>query len=56
MGNAIREVSDGSNFSERQKAQIRQLARGKSFFISDVKVRGKDGVERDLAAIEVRIN
>lgn len=56
MGNAIREVSSGSNFSERQKAQIRQLARGKSFFISEVKVKGKDGVERDLTAIEVRIN
>lgn len=56
MGNAIREVSDGGNFSERQKAQIKQLARGKSFFISEVKVRGKDGVERDLTAIEVRIN
>lgn len=56
MGNAIREISDGNNFSERQKSQIRQLSRGKSFFISEVKVRGKDGVERDLTAIEVRIN
>lgn len=56
MGNAVREVSDGSNFSEGQKAKIRQLGRGKNFFISEVKVRGKDGVERDLTAIEVRIN
>lgn len=56
MNNAVREISNGSSFSDRQKAQIRQLARGKSFFISDVKVRGKDGVERDLTAIEVRIN
>ncbi len=56
MNNGIREISEGSNFSDRQKAQIRQLARGKSFFITDVKVRGKDGVERDLTAIEVRIN
>lgn len=56
MNNAVREQSEGSNFSERQKAQIRQLGRGKSFFISDVKVKGKDGVERDLTAIEVKIN
>lgn len=56
MGNAIREVSEGGNFSERQKTQMRQLAKGKTFFISEVKVRGKDGVERDLTAIEVRIN
>lgn len=56
MGNAVREVSEGTNFSDRQKSQIKQLSRGKSFFISDVKVRGRDGVERDLTALEVRIN
>lgn len=56
MGNAVREVSEGTNFTDRQKAMMRQLGRGKTFFISDVKVRGRDGVERDLTALEVRIN
>ncbi|MFR9165733.1 MAG: gliding motility protein GldM [Dysgonomonas sp.] len=56
MGNAVREISSGSNFSEKQNEQIRRLTRGKSFFISDVKVKGPDGVERDIAAMEVRIN
>lgn len=56
MGNGVREISDGARFSERQKSQIRQLSRGKSFFISDVKAVGKDGVERNLTALEVRIN
>ncbi|SHF54138.1 type IX secretion system motor protein PorM/GldM [Dysgonomonas macrotermitis] len=55
MNNAIREVSDGSRFTDRQKAQIRQLARGKSFFITDIKV-SRGGSERDLNSIEVRIN
>ena len=55
MGNGIREPSDGPNFSDRQKTQMRGLTRGKSFFITDIKaVRG--GVERDLTALEVRIN
>jgi len=56
MGNAVREISDGQRFSERQKAQIRQLSRGKTFFISDVKAKGRDGVDRSLTALEVRIN
>jgi len=55
MGNAVREPSDGPNFSERQKSQMRQLTRGKSFFISDVKAT-RGGVERDLSALEVKIN
>ncbi len=56
MGNGIREVSNGGGFSEGQKEKMRQLGRGKSFLITEVKVRGKDGVERDITAIEVRIN
>ncbi|NDW08398.1 gliding motility protein GldM [Dysgonomonas sp. 520] len=57
MGNGIREVSDGANFSDRQKEQIRRLQRGRSFFISDVKAIGPDGIQRnDVAAIEVRVN
>lgn len=57
MGNAVREMSSGTNFSDKQKEQIRRLSRGKSFFISDIKVKGPDGVQReDISAMEVRIN
>ena len=56
MGNAIPEVSEGSRFSERQKEQIRRLQRGKYFYISGVKAIGPDGLEREIAVIEVRVN
>lgn len=56
MGNAMPEVSDGANFSARQLDQIRRMARGKYFFISGVKVKGPDGIEREIAPMEVRIN
>ncbi len=56
MGNAIPEVSQGSQFSERQKEQIRRLQRGKYFYISGVKAVGPDGTEREIAVIEVRVN
>lgn len=56
MGNAIPEVSSGSNFSERQLAAIRRLQHGKRFYISRVKATGPDGITRDLAPIEVIIN
>lgn len=55
MGNAIPEVSDGSNFSSRQKEQIRRLQRGAYFYISGVKATGPDGGEREIAVIEVRV-
>ena len=53
MGNAIPEVSNGSNFSERQRASFRRLSRGKRFYISRVKAVGPDGIERILAPMEV---
>lgn len=56
MGNAIPEVSNGSQFSERQKEQIRRLQRGKYFYISGVRAIGPDGSEREIAVIEVRVN
>ncbi len=56
MGNAIPEVSNGSNFSERQRASFRRLSRGKRFYISRVKAVGPDGIERVLAPMEVIIN
>ena len=56
MGNAIPEVSNGNRFSVRQKDQIKQLSRGKYFYISGVKAAGPDGTEREIAVMEIRIN
>ncbi len=56
MGNAIPEVSDGSKFSARQKEQFKRLKNGKSFFISNVKAKGPDGITRDISPMEVALN
>jgi gliding motility-associated protein GldM len=56
MGNAIPEVSAGSKFSERQKEQFKRLKPGKSFFISNVKAKGPDGITRDISPMEVALN
>ncbi len=56
MGNAMPEMSSGSSFSERQLTAIRRLQHGKRFYISRVKAVGPDGIQRDLAPIEVIIN
>lgn len=56
MGNAIPEVSDGANFSARQKNSFRRLTRGKRFYVSRVNAIGPDGIERILSPMEVIIN
>ena len=57
MGNAMPELSNGANFSERQKSTFRRLTRGKRFYISSVKAVGPDGIERQLpSTLEVIIN
>lgn len=56
MGNAIPELSDGSRFSARQKEQFKRLKPGKSFFISNVKAKGPDGITRDISPMEVALN
>lgn len=56
MGNAIPEVSNGTHFSSRQKEQFRRLKPGKSFFISNVKAKGPDGITRDIPPMEVGLN
>lgn len=55
-GNALPEVSDGAQFSQRQKSQFQRLARGKRFFISRIKAKGPDGITRDLSPMEVIVN
>ncbi len=57
MGNAVPEVATSASFTERQKNVIRQLSRGKRFYISKVKAIGPDGIERTLnGAMEVIVN
>ena len=56
MGNAIPEVSDGANFSQRQKQSFQRLQRGKRFYISRIKAIGPDGITRDLSPMEVIVN
>lgn len=56
LGNAIPEVSAGASFSQRQIEQMRRLSRGKRFYISRIRAKGPDGVERQLSPIEVIVN
>jgi len=48
MGNAVPMVSNGPNFSSRQKDTFRKLARNRRFYISRVTVVGPDGLTRTL--------
>ncbi len=56
MGNAIPEVSQGAGFSQRQKDQFKRLSRGKRFYISRIRAKGPDGIERVLSPVEVIVN
>lgn len=56
MGNAIPEVSDGANFSSRQIEQFKRMKPGKSFFITNIKAKGPDGITRDISPMEVALN
>ncbi|MCM1348544.1 MAG: gliding motility protein GldM [Firmicutes bacterium] len=56
MGNAIPEVSAGASFSERQRDAIKRLGRGKRFFISRIRAKGPDGIERTLSPMEILVN
>lgn len=54
MGNAVPEVSNSAQFTERQKEIFRRLNRGRRFNISRVRAVGPDGTERTLPyALEV---
>ena len=48
MGNAVPMVSDGANFSARQKETFRKLTRNRRFYISRVTAVGPDGIQRTL--------
>lgn len=50
---AIVERSAGAGFTARQMASIRNMQRGAKFFLSDIKAKGPDGVERTLPPMQV---
>lgn len=56
MGNALPEVSQNGAFTERQKTMIRNLARGKRFYITNVRANDPGGKQQRLATIEVIVN
>ncbi|MDR1780675.1 MAG: gliding motility protein GldM [Tannerella sp.] len=56
MGNALPEVSQSGAFTERQKTMIRNLARGKRFYITNVRANDPGGKAQRLATIEVIVN
>ncbi|MBQ1585510.1 MAG: gliding motility protein GldM [Muribaculaceae bacterium] len=56
MGNGIPEVSNGAQFSERQKNRMRALQRGKFFLIRNVKATGPDGITRTISPMDVTVN
>ena len=57
MGNQIDEASSSAAFTDRQKNIIRQLARGKRFYIGKIKAVGPDNIERTLnGSMEVTVN
>ena len=57
MGNAVPEVSNTANFTDRQRELFRRLSRGRRFYISRVRAIGPDGIERHLPqSLEVIVN
>ncbi|MDR1407532.1 MAG: gliding motility protein GldM [Tannerella sp.] len=56
MGNALPEISQSGAFTDRQKTMIRNLARGKRFYITNVRANDPDGTQQRLATIEVIVN
>jgi hypothetical protein len=56
MGNSIVKSSEGAAFTSEQKDIMRKMSKGKKFFISRVRAKGPDGVEKILPPIEVIVN
>lgn len=57
MGFRITTPSSGNKFSEQQKDAVRAMQRGQTVLISNIVVRGPDGIERNLTApMDIRIN
>ena len=55
MRNASTLKSTSSKFTAEQKTRIKQLARGKQFFISNIRAVGPDGIVRRLPPIDITL-
>ena len=57
LGEFVPRASQGDQFTDQQQALMRQLTKGKHFFISEIQVVGPDGIKRTLeTAMDGRIN
>ena len=56
MGNTLVKTSKSTNFTDDQRNIMRGMAKGKRFFISQIRAKGPDGIERVLPPIEVIVN
>lgn len=56
MGNGRIETSNSTAFTEKQLDLMRKMSRGKTFYISRIRAKGPDGIERILPPIEVKVN
>lgn len=54
-GDNLIENSAGASFSERQKAQLRELKPGRRVLITNIKAHGPDGVTRTISPLDVRV-
>lgn len=55
MGNGRIETSNNTAFTEKQLDLMRKMSRGKTFYISRIRAKGPDGIERILPPIEVKV-
>ena len=56
MGNSLARTSSSGNFTTEQLDIIRKTSKGKKLYITRVRAKGPDGVEKILSPIEVIIN
>ena len=56
MGNNLVKASSSGKFTGEQQEIMRKMSKGKKFFISRVRAKGPDGVEKILPPIEVIVN
>lgn len=55
MGNTMVDMATGSELTAKQKQVFGKLTKGKTVYVSNVKAKGPDGVERTLPPVEVKI-
>jgi hypothetical protein len=55
MGNTMVDMAQGSELTAKQKQVFSRLTKGKTVYVSNVKAKGPDNVERTLPPVEVKI-